>query len=204
MNTHPRSKLGPAGRFALTEAIANGMSQKATAAAFCVAPATAHRWWHRRLGANEQELSSRSWLFDRSSRPRRMRGCSMSSCRSASATAAARRAGGHGSSPAPPGQAHSTVSKVLTRHGISRPERAPKDPANRYERPCPGDLLYMDVSRYCASSAPATPSPAIAPRTRGAGWTPTPASAPTTPTRSSTITPDSPTSSCTPTKRRRP
>ncbi len=40
MNIHPRSKLGPAGRLALTEAIASGVSQKAAAAAFCVAPAT--------------------------------------------------------------------------------------------------------------------------------------------------------------------
>jgi len=69
MHTHARAKLGPAGRFALTEAIANGMSHKAAAAALCVAPATAQRWWHRRLAASEQGLRSGSWLFDRSSRP---------------------------------------------------------------------------------------------------------------------------------------
>ncbi len=71
MTTHPKAKLGPAGRLALTELIASGMSQKAAAAAFCVAPATAHRWWHRRLAATEAERSSGAWLFDRSSRPRR-------------------------------------------------------------------------------------------------------------------------------------
>jgi ubiquinone/menaquinone biosynthesis C-methylase UbiE len=32
MHTHAKAKLGPAGRFALTEAIANGMTQKAAAA----------------------------------------------------------------------------------------------------------------------------------------------------------------------------
>jgi transposase InsO family protein len=37
---------------------------------------------------------------------------------------------------------------VLHRAGISRPPRAAKEPANRYEWPCPGDLLHMDVSRY--------------------------------------------------------
>jgi hypothetical protein len=46
------------------------------------------------------------------------------------------------------GQPHSTVWKVLRRHGISRPARGPKEPANRYEWPCPGDLLHMDVARY--------------------------------------------------------
>jgi transposase InsO family protein len=37
---------------------------------------------------------------------------------------------------------------VLRRAGISRPPRPVKEPANRYEWPCPGDLLHMDTSRY--------------------------------------------------------
>src|SRR5206468_9075611 len=37
------------------------------------------------------------------------------------------------------GFCHSTVWKVLKRGGISRPPRAARDPANRYEWPCPGD-----------------------------------------------------------------
>jgi len=54
------------------------------------------------------------------------------------------------------GFAHSTVWKVLRRFGLSRPERAPREPANRYEWPCPGDLLHMDVSRYARFLRPAT------------------------------------------------
>ena len=148
MHVHARAKLGPAGRFALTEAIANGMTQKAAAAAFCVAPATAHRWWHRRLAAGSEELRSGSWLCDRPSRPRRSprlldrelqeRICE---CRRHTGWGPRLVAGATG-------QAHSTVWKVLRRHGISRPERAPKEPANRYEWPCPGDLLHMDTARY--------------------------------------------------------
>jgi Integrase core domain len=46
------------------------------------------------------------------------------------------------------GFAHSTVWKVLRRAGISRPPKRPKEPANNYEWPCPGDLLHMDTSRY--------------------------------------------------------
>src|SRR5437764_8745706 len=148
MQTHPRAKLGPAGRLALTEAIADGMSQKAAAAAFCVSPATAHRWWHRRLHASEQELRLGAWLFDRSSQPRRSprlldhelqeRICE---CRRHTGWGPRLVAGATG-------QAHSTVWKVLRRHGISRPSRASKEPANRYEWPCPGDLLHMDVARY--------------------------------------------------------
>ncbi len=85
MHTHPRAKLGPAGRLALIVAIANGMTQKAAAAAFCVSPTTAHRWWHRRLGASAAELASGSWLLDRSSRPHTSCGCWTRSRRSGSA-----------------------------------------------------------------------------------------------------------------------
>jgi transposase InsO family protein len=46
------------------------------------------------------------------------------------------------------GFAHSTVWKVLRRHGLSRRAAAVKEPANSYEWPCPGDLLHMDTSRY--------------------------------------------------------
>src|SRR5688572_9740854 len=70
MHVHANAKLGPAGRLALTEAIAAGMTQKAAAAALCVSPATAHRWWHRRRGASAEALCSGAWLLDRSSRPR--------------------------------------------------------------------------------------------------------------------------------------
>jgi Integrase core domain len=40
------------------------------------------------------------------------------------------------------------VWKVLRRAGLSRPAKQPKEAANSYEWPCPGDLLHMDTSRY--------------------------------------------------------
>jgi transposase InsO family protein len=52
------------------------------------------------------------------------------------------------------GFAHSTVWKVLKRAGISRPPRPERESANRYEWPCPGDLLHMDVSRYARFHRP--------------------------------------------------
>jgi transposase-like protein len=69
MTTHPRAKLGLAGRRALVEAIEAGMTLKAAAAAFNVSPATAHRWWHRWVGASERARLSSSCLHDRSSVP---------------------------------------------------------------------------------------------------------------------------------------
>jgi transposase InsO family protein len=148
MYLHANAKLGLAGRLALVRAIEDGLSLKAAAAAFSVSPATAHRWWHRWLAAGDEARRTLSCLFDRSSRPHR------SPQRLAPELEAAicrcRRATGWGPRlvAGATGFAHSTVSKVLQRAGISRPPRASKEPANSYEWPCPGDLLHMDVSRY--------------------------------------------------------
>jgi transposase InsO family protein len=46
------------------------------------------------------------------------------------------------------GVAHSTVHAILRRHGRSCVPRAAKASFVRYEWPCPGDLLHMDVKRY--------------------------------------------------------
>ena len=42
----------------------------------------------------------------------------------------------------------------MKRTGISRPGRPPREPANSYEWPCPGDLLHMDTSRYARFERP--------------------------------------------------
>jgi transposase InsO family protein len=148
MYLHANAKLGLAGRFALVKAVEEGMSLKAAAVAFNVSPATAHRWWHRWLEAGEEARRTLSCLFDRSSRPRRSPRqlapeLERAICR-------CRRETGWGPRlvAGATGFAHSTVWKVLRRAGISRPPRGAKEPANRYEWPCPGDLLHMDTSRY--------------------------------------------------------
>jgi transposase InsO family protein len=148
MSHHRDAKLGLAGRYALVSAIAGGMTLKQAAACFSVSPATAHRWWHRWSEASDDARQTLACLFDRSSRPRR------SPRRLApeleQAICACRRETGWGPRliAGATGFAHSTVSKVLKRAGISRPVTRPKEPANTYEWPCPGDLLHMDVSRY--------------------------------------------------------
>jgi transposase InsO family protein len=154
MIVHGNAKLGLAGRLALVQSIEAGMSLKAAAAAFSVSPATAHRWWHRWREASEPERATRACLLDRSSRPHR-------SPRELAAElqeriCACRRQTGWGPRlvAAATGFAHSTVWKVLKRAGISRPERPPREPANRYEWPCPGDLLHMDVSRFARFERP--------------------------------------------------
>jgi transposase InsO family protein len=148
MRLHRNAKLGLAGRYALVSAVEGGMTLKAAAAAFSVSPATAHRWWHRWRVGGEEARGTLACLLDRSSRPHR------SPRRLApeleERICACRRATGWGPRlvGGATGFAHSTVWKVLRRAGISRPLRAPREPANSYEWPCPGDLLHMDVSEY--------------------------------------------------------
>jgi transposase InsO family protein len=154
MDVHANAKLGPAGRFAVTEAIMSGMTQKAAAAAFCVSPATAHRWWHRRLGASEQELVSGAWMLDRSSRPQRSPRLLDAVAQERICECRRRTGWGPRLVAGETGHPHSTVSKVLARHGISRAPRRPKEPVVRYEWPCPGDLLHMDTARYARFERP--------------------------------------------------
>jgi transposase InsO family protein len=129
-------------------AIEEGTSLRQAAAVFNVAPATAHRWWHRWLDSGEEARRSLSCLLDRSSRPRRSP--RQLAPQLEEAICACRRATGWGPRlvAGATGVAHSTVWKVLRRAGISRPPRSVREPANSYEWPCPGDLLHMDTSRY--------------------------------------------------------
>jgi transposase len=150
MTLHRYAKLGLAGRLALVQAIEEGMTMTAAAAAFSVSPATAHRWCE----ASESARSSLGCLLDRSSRPHHSprefavelqeRICV---CRRETGWGPRLVAGATGF-------AHATVSKVLKRAGISRPARPAREPANSYEWPCPGDLLHMDVSRYARFERP--------------------------------------------------
>jgi transposase InsO family protein len=52
------------------------------------------------------------------------------------------------------GYPHSTISKVLRRNGLSRPERPSRGPVRRYEWPCPGDLLHADWTLYARFARP--------------------------------------------------
>ena len=141
MQLHANAKLGLSGRYALVQAIEQGLSLKAAAAAFRVAPATAHRWWHRYLegGCSPQALR------DRSSRPRRS---PRRLDEEAEATILrARRETGYGPDrlAALVRQAASTIWKVLHRAGLSPRPRAPRPRYRRYEWSRPAALLHVDV-----------------------------------------------------------
>jgi transposase InsO family protein len=148
MDFHRNAKLGLAGRRELVLAVAGGSSIREAAAAFNVSPATAHRWWRRWRSASDAERRSLACLLDRSSRPARSPRRLSPACERAICDCRRKTGWGPRLVAGATGFAHSTVWKVLRRFGLSRPPRALREPANRYEWPCPGDLLHMDVSRY--------------------------------------------------------
>ena len=144
MLLHRNAKLGLAGRFALVRMVESGFSIREAARRHGVSPATACTWSRRWRGASEDEQRTLGCLFDRSSRPRRSP--RMLSEGEQARICAERRRSGHGPRPiaARLGYPHATVWKTLRRGGCSRPEPKPREPARRYEWPCPGDLLHID------------------------------------------------------------
>jgi transposase InsO family protein len=154
MVLHRNAKLGLAGRFALVQAVEAGVSIREAARRFAVSPATACRWSRRWRLATPAQRGSLSCLLDRSSRPRRMP--RLLAAREQRRICAARRRTGWGPRllTAKVGHPHSTIWKVLARHGLSRPERRPREQVRRYEWPCPGDLLHMDVCLYARFTRP--------------------------------------------------
>jgi transposase InsO family protein len=154
MSFHRNAKLGLAGRYALVCAIEEGMTLKQAAACFSVSPATAHRWWHRWLEATAEARATLACLFDRSSRPQRSPRQLAPELEAAICDCRRKTGWGPRLVAGATGICHSTVWKVLKRAGISRPARPAREPANRYEWPCPGDLLHMDTSEYARFARP--------------------------------------------------
>jgi transposase InsO family protein len=173
MQVHANAKLGLAGRRELVRVVEGGASLRVAAARFGVAPATAFRWSLRWRQASEPERSSLACLCDRSSRPRHSPRL-LATAEQERICAARRRTGwGPRLIGGQVGHPHSTVSKVLTRHGLSRLPRPARDAANRYEWPCPGDLLHMDTKRYARFLRPGHTVTGIRDKTaaeKRAGW----------------------------------
>ncbi len=148
MGQHLRGKLGPAGRAEIARLqLDEGLTERAAAAALSVAPAprdagSSGAW------ASAEELASGSWTRDRSSRPHRCPRQTPAELERRVCEARERTGWGPRLLVAETGVAHSTISAILKRHGCSRAPRPDRSEVVRYEWPCPGDLLHMDVKRY--------------------------------------------------------
>ena len=144
MKTHPKARLGLAGRHAMVAMIRRGDSMRAAARTFNVSPATAHKWFHR------HRLEGSSGLQDRSCRPHSSP--AMLAAKEQRSICKLRRKTGWGPRliAGETGHPHSTVHRALRRHGICRASRPKRELPNRYEWPCP------EIS--CIWTPPATPA----------------------------------------------
>jgi transposase InsO family protein len=154
MLLHRNAKLGLAGRYALVMLIEQGYSVREAARRHGVSPATACTWSRRWRSASAEQRRTLSCLFDRSSRPHRP--ARLLPAAEQERICAERRRTGHGPRVIAGrlGYAHATVWKALRRGGCSRPEPKPREPARRYEWPCPGDLLHVDWTTLARFAEP--------------------------------------------------
>src|SRR5919197_506418 len=117
-----------------------GWSIKAAAAAAETSPQTCGKWVSRYRACGE------SGLLDRSSAPERV--ANRTDERRVEAIAALRRLRFTGAEIAELlGMAGSTVSGILTRIGLGRLGRLGLEPAERYQRERPGELVHIDVKK---------------------------------------------------------
>ncbi len=146
---HANARLGAAGRRELVRLIFDvGMSERQAAACLSISPCTAHRWKRRWREASVGERASGAWAADRSSRPHRSPARTAPELEAEVCRARERTGWGPRLIAGEVGLAHSTVHAILRRHELSRAARKPRRDFVRYEWPCPGDLLHMDVKRY--------------------------------------------------------
>jgi transposase InsO family protein len=152
---HRNAPLTPNGRLRLVQLVEDeGLTFEAAAAASNVAKSTAWEWVRRWRNASPEERDSLACLEDRPSTPGRSP--RMLSAADHDRVCAARTRTGWGPRliASEVGIPHATVHRALRRRGCSRRPRVPREAVVRYEWPCPGDLVHMDVKRFARFSRP--------------------------------------------------
>jgi transposase InsO family protein len=141
-----RCKLGLLGRLELVRLVEQGSKLRQAAACLSVAPATAHRWWHRWAAASEAERVSLACLRTRSSRPRSCPWALSVEEEQRILQARAKTNWGPMRLTWLTGRQRSTIWKVLKRHGVSRQRRSQRpQTSRRYEWTEAGALLHIDA-----------------------------------------------------------
>lgn len=170
-----RCKLGLAGRLELVRLVEGGASLRAAAAALNVAPATAHRWWHRWRAASVEERASRACLSTRRPVPRSCPWALSAEQERAILEAREKTNWGPMRLTYLTGRHRSTVWKVLARHGRSRRRRScERQTSRRYEWAEAGALLHIDAYSIAKFDKPghwATGDRSKVERSRGVGKT---------------------------------
>lgn len=150
-----RRWLPPWQRVELVEkCLAEGMSHRQAAAWRRVSVSTVQYWIERYRAAGEQERRSGAWAQDRPSVPHHQPARCSEQVHDRVCEARARTGWGPRLIASELGMAHATVWRCLHRRGRSRRPAGPREEIRRFEWPCPGDLLQMDVKRFARFSRP--------------------------------------------------
>jgi transposase InsO family protein len=142
MDVHQNAWLTPRSRAELVRRVlVEGLASKVVAAAFGVTVKTVNKWVER------FQAEGLNGLVDRSSRPHRLRQPTPEA--TVERIAALRRQRWTGDQiAAEVGVAPATVSRVLRRLGLNQLSALePVEPARRYEREHPGELIHIDIKK---------------------------------------------------------
>ena len=147
MRCHANARLSPIGRQLLVDRIEkDGWTVQAAAESAGISERTARKWLAR------FRAEGSAGLRDRSSAPKTVANRSDRSC--VQAICALRRLRFSGPQIAELLQRPlSTVSAVLKREGLGKLGRLGLEPAVRYERARPGELIHIDVKKLGVSTA---------------------------------------------------
>jgi transposase InsO family protein len=148
MKLHGNARLSVKGRELLIDRVEHaGWSLSSAAEAAGISDRTARKWLRR------YRAEGREGLLDRSSAPATV--ANRTDERRVEVIAALRRLRLTGLEIAECLQmAHSTVSGILTRIGLGKLGRLGLEPAERYERERPGELIHVDVKKLGRILAP--------------------------------------------------
>jgi transposase InsO family protein len=171
---HHRARHTPLGRWTVVRRVVEDGETFAQAAAWAnVSKSTVWEWVRRWRQASPEDRVSLACLAERSSRPHR----SPERVPAAEAERICELRRRTGWSPRrladepEIARPHSTVHQVLRRGGCSRPDPAERPPIVRYQWPCPGQLLHMDVKKLGKFRAPGhAVTGDRAQRSRRVGW----------------------------------
>ena len=153
---HRNARLTPTGRLELVRLVLDDGKtfEEAAASSNVRSKSTVSTWVGRWRAASEEDRRTLACLQDRSSRPHSSPRMLAADEQQRICSERRRRGWGPRQIASLVGHPHSTVHACLKRHGCSRPERPEREPANRYEWPCPGDLLHLDVKTYARFERP--------------------------------------------------
>jgi transposase InsO family protein len=130
------------------------MSRREAASYRRVSVSTVQYWIDRYRGASEAERASGAWAQDHPSTPRRQPRRASEAVHDRVCETRERTGWGPRLIAGELGMAHATVSRCLKRRGFSRAPRPAREEVRRFEWPCPGDLLQMDVKRFARFTRP--------------------------------------------------